>query len=185
MTSLTHLLRRHYYLYYDVTNSCTMTSLTHALWCHREYVALNVYVALCYYKLDYYDVSQEVLAIYLQVYIYLYMCVCVWVRARARARVCVCVFEEVLAIYLQVYIYICVCVCLCACARARVCVCVCLRRSLLFIFRYVCLIYINVYTYPGLVVSIWPRMWKIVRQLLIYVRVTIFGYTTERYWNEK
>lgn len=32
----------------------------------REYLALNVYVALCYYKLDYYDVSQEVLAVYLQ-----------------------------------------------------------------------------------------------------------------------
>ena len=29
-------------------------------------MALNVYVALCYYKLDYYDVSQEVLAVYLQ-----------------------------------------------------------------------------------------------------------------------
>lgn len=33
---------------------------------YREYLALNVYVALCYYKLDYYDVSQEVLAVYLQ-----------------------------------------------------------------------------------------------------------------------
>jgi hypothetical protein len=33
---------------------------------NREYLALNVYVALCYYKLDYYDVSQEVLATYLQ-----------------------------------------------------------------------------------------------------------------------
>ena len=32
---------------------------------HREYLALNVYVALCYYKLDYYDVSHEVLSIYL------------------------------------------------------------------------------------------------------------------------
>lgn len=32
----------------------------------REFLALNVYVALCYYKLDYYDVSQEVLAVYLQ-----------------------------------------------------------------------------------------------------------------------
>lgn len=31
-------------------------------------MALNVYVALCYYKLDYYDVSQEVLAVYLQQY---------------------------------------------------------------------------------------------------------------------
>ena len=29
---------------------------------------MNVYVALCYYKLDYYDVSQEVLAVYLQQY---------------------------------------------------------------------------------------------------------------------
>ena len=32
------------------------------LWSHfficRDYLALNVYVALCYYKLDYYDVSQ-------------------------------------------------------------------------------------------------------------------------------
>ncbi|XP_033620400.1 intraflagellar transport protein 56 isoform X2 [Fukomys damarensis] len=33
---------------------------------NREYLALNVYVALCYYKLDYYDVSQAVLAVYLQ-----------------------------------------------------------------------------------------------------------------------
>ena len=32
----------------------------------REYLALNVYVALCYYKLDYYDVSLEVLNVYLQ-----------------------------------------------------------------------------------------------------------------------
>ncbi|XP_035432894.1 intraflagellar transport protein 56 isoform X1 [Spodoptera frugiperda] len=30
-----------------------------------SYMALNVYVALCYYKLDYYDVSQEVLGVYL------------------------------------------------------------------------------------------------------------------------
>jgi len=33
---------------------------------NRDDVALNVYIALCYYKLDYYDVSQEVLAVYLQ-----------------------------------------------------------------------------------------------------------------------
>uniref|UniRef100_A0A4W5PLJ9 Intraflagellar transport protein 56 n=1 Tax=Hucho hucho TaxID=62062 RepID=A0A4W5PLJ9_9TELE len=31
-----------------------------------DFLALNVYPALCYYKLDYYDVSQEVLAVYLQ-----------------------------------------------------------------------------------------------------------------------
>ena len=32
---------------------------------NRTFIALNVFVALCYYKLDYYDVSQEVLAMYL------------------------------------------------------------------------------------------------------------------------
>merc|ERR1712137_1328227 len=32
----------------------------------RDYLALQVYVALCYYKLDYYDVSLEILAPYLQ-----------------------------------------------------------------------------------------------------------------------
>lgn len=32
---------------------------------HREYLALQVYVALCYYKLDYYDVSLELLGPYL------------------------------------------------------------------------------------------------------------------------
>ena len=33
---------------------------------HRDDLALNVYVAMCYYKMDYYDVSLEVLAVYLQ-----------------------------------------------------------------------------------------------------------------------
>eukprot|EP00898_Chlorokybus_atmophyticus_P001806 jgi/Chlat1/2626/Chrsp178S00156 len=33
---------------------------------HRDYVALNVYVALCYCRLDYYDVSLEILSAYLQ-----------------------------------------------------------------------------------------------------------------------
>ena len=33
---------------------------------NRELLALHVYVAMCYYKLDYYDVSQEVLQAYLQ-----------------------------------------------------------------------------------------------------------------------
>ncbi|GAX82244.1 hypothetical protein CEUSTIGMA_g9672.t1 [Chlamydomonas eustigma] len=32
---------------------------------NREYLALNVYVALCYCKLDYYDVSLEILQVYL------------------------------------------------------------------------------------------------------------------------
>jgi hypothetical protein len=30
---------------------------------HRELLALNMYVALCYAKLDYYDVSQEILQV--------------------------------------------------------------------------------------------------------------------------
>ncbi|EWM26214.1 tetratricopeptide repeat protein 26 [Nannochloropsis gaditana] len=33
---------------------------------HRDDVALNVYVALCYYKMDHYDVVMEILAAYLQ-----------------------------------------------------------------------------------------------------------------------
>lgn len=33
---------------------------------HREDIALNVYVAMCYFKLDIYDVSLEILAVYLQ-----------------------------------------------------------------------------------------------------------------------
>ena len=32
----------------------------------KHITALNVFVALCYYKLDYYDVSLEILAAYLQ-----------------------------------------------------------------------------------------------------------------------
>ena len=32
----------------------------------RDDLALNVYVAMCYYKLDYYDVSLEILAVFLQ-----------------------------------------------------------------------------------------------------------------------
>ena len=34
------------------------------LYYHRDMLALNVYLAMCYHKLDYYDVSQEVLASY-------------------------------------------------------------------------------------------------------------------------
>ena len=33
---------------------------------NREFMAINVYVALCYYKLDYYDVSLEILSTYIQ-----------------------------------------------------------------------------------------------------------------------
>nr|CAG4649262.1 EOG090X04LA [Scapholeberis mucronata] len=33
---------------------------------NKDLIALHVYIALCYYKLDFYDVSQEVLSVYLQ-----------------------------------------------------------------------------------------------------------------------
>ena len=35
---------------------------------NRDYHAINIYVALCYYKMDYYDVSLEILAVYLGLY---------------------------------------------------------------------------------------------------------------------
>ncbi|PVD38254.1 hypothetical protein C0Q70_00865 [Pomacea canaliculata] len=53
-----HYLRSHYQEAIDIYKRILLDN--------RDYLALNVYVALCYYKLDYYDVSQEVLAIYLQ-----------------------------------------------------------------------------------------------------------------------
>lgn len=53
-----HYLRSHYQEAIDIYKRILLDN--------RDYTALNVYVALCYYKLDYYDVSQEVLAVYLQ-----------------------------------------------------------------------------------------------------------------------
>ncbi|OWK59337.1 Intraflagellar transport protein 56 [Lonchura striata] len=53
-----HYMRSHYQEAIDIYKRILLEN--------REYLALNVYVALCYYKLDYYDVSQEVLAVYLQ-----------------------------------------------------------------------------------------------------------------------
>ncbi len=35
---------------------------------NKDYHAINIYVALCYYKMDYYDVSLEILAVYLGLY---------------------------------------------------------------------------------------------------------------------
>lgn len=35
---------------------------------YRHFLALNVYMALCYYKLDFYDVSQEILDVYMKKY---------------------------------------------------------------------------------------------------------------------
>jgi len=53
-----HYLRSHYQEAIDIYKRVLLD--------HREYLALNVYIALCYYKLDYYDVSQEVLKVYLE-----------------------------------------------------------------------------------------------------------------------
>uniref|UniRef100_A0A4W3GE76 Intraflagellar transport protein 56 n=1 Tax=Callorhinchus milii TaxID=7868 RepID=A0A4W3GE76_CALMI len=53
-----HYMRSHYQEAIDIYKRILLDN--------REFMALNVYVALCYYKLDYYDVSQEVLAVYLQ-----------------------------------------------------------------------------------------------------------------------
>ncbi|XP_015790866.1 intraflagellar transport protein 56-like [Tetranychus urticae] len=55
-----HYLRSHFQEAIDIYKKILLD--------HRDFLALNVYVALCYYKLDYYDVSQEVLAVYLQHY---------------------------------------------------------------------------------------------------------------------
>lgn len=35
---------------------------------NKDFLAINIYVALCYYKMDYYDVSLEILASYLSLY---------------------------------------------------------------------------------------------------------------------
>ncbi|KAJ8965156.1 hypothetical protein NQ314_004381 [Rhamnusium bicolor] len=55
-----HYLRAHYQEAIDIYKRLLLQN--------RENIALNVYVALCYYKLDYYDVSQEVLGLYLNQY---------------------------------------------------------------------------------------------------------------------
>ncbi|KAI9357612.1 hypothetical protein DFJ73DRAFT_820409 [Zopfochytrium polystomum] len=53
-----HYLRSHYQEAIDIYKRILLEN--------REFLAINVYVAMCYYKLDYYDVSQEVLSVYLQ-----------------------------------------------------------------------------------------------------------------------
>jgi len=77
------LMVHHRALEYDVTEDQLALAAMHYLRAHyqeaadiyknlfkknRKYLALNVYIALCYYKLDYYDVSEEVLSSYLQQY---------------------------------------------------------------------------------------------------------------------
>eukprot|EP00245_Coleochaete_scutata_P005787 TRINITY_DN19656_c0_g1_i1.p1 TRINITY_DN19656_c0_g1~~TRINITY_DN19656_c0_g1_i1.p1 ORF type:complete len:569 (+),score=123.54 TRINITY_DN19656_c0_g1_i1:455-2161(+) len=53
-----HYLRNHYQEATDIYKRLLLDN--------RDWLALNVYVALCYYNLDYYDVSLEILAVYLQ-----------------------------------------------------------------------------------------------------------------------
>ncbi|XP_054242632.1 intraflagellar transport protein 56 isoform X1 [Indicator indicator] len=53
-----HYMRSHYQEAIDIYRRILLDN--------REYLALNVYVALCYYKLEYYEVSLEVLSVYLQ-----------------------------------------------------------------------------------------------------------------------
>lgn len=53
-----HYMRNHYQEAIDIYKRYLLEN--------RQFWALNVYIALCYYKLDYYDISQEVLAGYLQ-----------------------------------------------------------------------------------------------------------------------
>lgn len=55
-----HYLRNHYQEAIDIYKRVLAD--------HPEFKALDVYIALCYYKLDYYDVSQEVLGQYLAQY---------------------------------------------------------------------------------------------------------------------
>ena len=69
-----HYLRTHYQEAIDIykkillDNRCVLIFLTCStvLSAIRDMLALNVYLAMCYHKLDYYDVSQEVLASYVQ-----------------------------------------------------------------------------------------------------------------------
>lgn len=55
-----HYLRNHYQESVDIYKRLLLEN--------REHLALNVYIAMCYYKLDFFDVSQEVLSVYIQSY---------------------------------------------------------------------------------------------------------------------
>ncbi|XP_050525435.1 intraflagellar transport protein 56 isoform X4 [Daktulosphaira vitifoliae] len=55
-----HYLRSHYQEAIDLYKKLMMNN--------RKLLALNVYMALCYYKLDFYDVSQEILDVYIKKY---------------------------------------------------------------------------------------------------------------------
>lgn len=55
-----HYLRNHFQEATDIYKRLLLE--------HRDDLALNVYVAMCYYKLDYYDVSLEIMQAYLQAF---------------------------------------------------------------------------------------------------------------------
>jgi intraflagellar transport protein 56 len=55
-----HYLRNHFQEATDIYKRLLLEN--------RDDIALNVYVAMCYYKLDYYDVSLEIMQAYLQAY---------------------------------------------------------------------------------------------------------------------
>ncbi|EGR30631.1 tetratricopeptide repeat protein [Ichthyophthirius multifiliis] len=52
-----HFLRSHHEEAVDIYKKLLLEN--------KEYLAINVYIALCYYKLDYYDVSLEILSAYI------------------------------------------------------------------------------------------------------------------------
>lgn len=52
-----HFLRSHFEEATDIYKKLLLEN--------REFLAINVYVALCYYKMDYYDVSLEILSSFL------------------------------------------------------------------------------------------------------------------------
>ncbi|XP_050440578.1 intraflagellar transport protein 56 [Adelges cooleyi] len=55
-----HYLRSHYQEAIDIYKKLMVNN--------RKFLALNVYMALCYYKLDFYDISQEILDVYIKKY---------------------------------------------------------------------------------------------------------------------
>ena len=55
-----HCLRSHYQQAIEIYKKVLAKN--------KQYLALNVYLALCYYKLDYYDVAMEQLQLYLDKY---------------------------------------------------------------------------------------------------------------------
>jgi len=55
-----HFLRGHFQEALDIYKKLLLDN--------RDDLALNVYVAMCYYKLDYYDVSLDILGVYLQAF---------------------------------------------------------------------------------------------------------------------